>query len=81
MNMSYGQVIAQFDYVDLHSTCQVMISKPATHSRKTFSMQYLMASIAFEFLNRGSRCKAHGKTENVRVFPYALSPMSCALPP
>jgi hypothetical protein len=42
MNMSYGQVIAQFDYIDTHSTCQVMISKPAAHSRNTFSMQYLI---------------------------------------
>ncbi len=42
MQMSYGQVIAQFDYIDLHSTFSVMVSKPAAHSRKTFTMEYLI---------------------------------------
>jgi hypothetical protein len=42
MQMSYGQVIMQYDYIDLHSTFQVMISKPAAHSRKTFTMEYLV---------------------------------------
>jgi hypothetical protein len=42
MQMSYGQVIMQYDYIDLHSTFQVMISKPAAHSRNTFTMGYLI---------------------------------------
>ncbi len=42
MQMSYGQIITQFDYIDLHSTFQVMIGKPAAHSRKSFTIQYLI---------------------------------------
>jgi len=42
MNVSYGQFIEQFDYIDLHSTFQMMIGWPAAHSRNTFSMGYLI---------------------------------------
>ncbi|MBW1850988.1 MAG: DUF1329 domain-containing protein [Deltaproteobacteria bacterium] len=42
MVISYGQFILQFDYIDLHSTFQMMIGWPAAHTRKTFTMGYLI---------------------------------------
>ncbi len=38
----YGGVVAQHDYVDLHSTFQVLTIIPAAFSRKNFSIQHLI---------------------------------------
>lgn len=40
--MMYGGVISQHDYLDLHSTFQVMFNLPAVFKRKNFTMQYLI---------------------------------------
>ncbi len=38
----YGGIVTQHDYIDLHSTHQVLFNLPAAFTRKNFTMQYLI---------------------------------------
>ncbi len=41
-SLAYGGIVIQHDYVDLHSTFQVLTNIPAAFSRKNFSIQHLI---------------------------------------
>jgi hypothetical protein len=40
--LMYGAIVTQYDFVDLHSTFQVMFNLPAAFRRTNFTMQYLV---------------------------------------
>jgi len=40
--LCYGGLVTQYDFIDTHSTFQVMFNLPAAFRRQNFTMQYLI---------------------------------------